>query len=349
MQADKGPNFIDHLVSAEHRARYYQAGRAFSRWARGGMVVEDATGPAGLARKGLAGATRPQSAQAIVEFLLVSVPLLALIFGILEFGLAFFESANLDFVTRDMARTVAVCATKCDQMASDNITPVYRDFPLIQRIENYNMNLDNVEYVLIQHVGEVQDNPQVITGTAQTIGRVGPDIYANYKYQWQLYAPSRISLPASDPRHNNVPARTNNPYNLKLNDALPSQIPSLGSLPMNPDNSNANFNGYRSNPCSASTDPATVCRKNIPAANADGSASGGAADPIWRGRYQCVPTDRFYVQIVYRHTWITPFLPTVNTSGRTQTLQGFGANNALFMSSKIYEKIEPTLYSQSSC
>lgn len=345
MQADKGPNFIDHLISAEHRARYYQAGRAFSRWARGGMVVEEA---AGLARKGLAGATRPQSAQAIVEFLLVSVPLLALLFGILEFGLAFFESTNLDFVTRDMARTVAVCATTCDQYDSSTGKLVYRDFSLLQKIETYNMNLDNVEYVLIQHVGEQQDIPQVITGTAQTIGRVGPDIYANYQYHWQLYAPSKINFPASDPRKNSVPARSaaNNPSNLKLNDALPNQIPSLGSLPMNPDGSNTNFNGYRSNPCNLLVE--ANCRQNIPAAKADGSASGGLANPVWNGRYQCVPTDRFYVQIVYRHTWITPFLPTVNTSGRTQTLQGFGANNALFMSSKIYEKIEPTLYSQSS-
>jgi len=119
---------------------------------------------------------------------------------------------------------------------------------------------------------------------------------------------------------------------------------------MNPDGSNANFNGYRSNPCNSTNDPASSCRQNIPAAKADGSANpSGTPDVIWRGRYQCVPTDRFYVQIVYRHTCITPFLPTVNASGRTQTLQGFNNNSALFLSSKIYEKIEPTLYSQTNC
>jgi hypothetical protein len=354
MRADKDHNIIAQLISVEHRARLGRAGRAFSRWARGGLPLTDANGSAGLARRGLAGATRPQSAQAIVEFLLVSVPLLAMIFGILEFGIAFFESTTLDFATRDLARATAVCATECDKtVISGTGSVLYRDNQILSKIQGYNINVDDIEYVLIQHVGETEDLPTVVSGVAKDPGRAGPDTYANYQYHWQLYAPSKANFPASDPRKNSVPARASNPNNFKLADALPSQIPSLnsaGGLPMNPDGSNTNFNGYRSNPCSSSSDPTTICRKNIPAAKADGSANTLKANrPIWTGRYQCVPTDRFYVQVVYRHTWITPFLPTVNMTGRTQTLQGFGNNAALFLSTKVYEKVEATLYSNGAC
>ncbi len=57
---------------------------------------------------------RPVSAQALVEFMLVSIPLLATMFGIFEFGLAFWDLAQLAQVTRDAAREVAACANQCD-------------------------------------------------------------------------------------------------------------------------------------------------------------------------------------------------------------------------------------------
>ncbi len=353
MQADKEPNFIAQLISADRRADCRRASRAFSRWARGGMNPGEVSGPTGAARRGLAEATRPQSAQAILEFLLVSVPLLAMLFGILEFGLAFFESTNLDFTTREVARTVAVCAGGCDNFSAGG-TVVYRDFDALQKVEQFNMNLDNVEYMLIQHVGEDVDDPAINPdGSGTPIkGRAGPDTYANYKFQYQLYAPSKVNFAATDLRKNSVPARATNPSNLRMADALPSQIPLLNGsgFPYNA-TINANYNGYRSNRCP--TNPpsaASECRTNIPEAKADGTVDNTRpARPVWSGRYLCYPTDRLYVQIVYRHNWITPFLPTVNLNGRSQTLRGFSNQDALYLSSKIYEKVEPQLFSNGSC
>ncbi len=356
MQPDKGPSFIAHLTEAETRRRTL---RNISRWARGGMSVDlEATGPAGLARRGLVGAARPHSAQAIVEFMLVSVPLLAIIFGLLEFGLVFFESTTLDISTRDIARTIAVCGVNCDKYDPTTGVLVYRDYNLRMRLQNqdrgYLLNLDNVEYILLQHVGEDTDLPTVVAGVPLQPGRKGPDTAANYQYHWQLYAPSKSTFAASDPRQNTVPAtgaNRTNPENLRIQDASPSEVKSLGVLP-SLSGVNDNYNGWRSSRCTSSADPATTCRKPIPAANPDGSADtspSASPRPIWTGRFNCIPTDRFYVQIAYRHFWITPFLPTVSTTGRNPSLQGFGERNSLLLFSKIYEKIEPNLYSNGAC
>ncbi len=85
MQENKNNNnnFIERrsLLPAQLQPYSY----ALGRWARGSVLAGPETGWTG---QRLSKLTRPQPAQAIVEFLLVSVPLLALIFGILEFGLA---------------------------------------------------------------------------------------------------------------------------------------------------------------------------------------------------------------------------------------------------------------------
>ncbi|HEX2912603.1 MAG TPA: TadE/TadG family type IV pilus assembly protein [Chloroflexia bacterium] len=365
MQPEKGRNLSRHLLGVEYRTTFRQAGAAFSRWARGGMNVpgNNASSRSRLLQRGLASTTRPQSAQSIVEFLLVSVPLLAIIFGVLEFGLAFYESTNLDWATKEVARVTAACSNSCDKFVQTDPTDpstrtlVYRDNVALKMLNSpsININQENIDYVLIQHVGEQEDDPNPSNNPYQPgtpdYGRLGPDIYMNYKYHWQLYALPKSYLPASDARRNTVPARSSDPDNLKFNDALPTQIPALNNngtslLPMNPDGSNAVYNGWRSNPCLSATDSGG-CRQNILPAKVDGTKDDtGTVKKFWPGRYICVPTDRFYVQIVYRHKWITPFMPTINMAGR-QTLQGFSDSNALVLSSKSYQKVEPQVYIQS--
>jgi hypothetical protein len=347
MQADK--------VIPQTRTRLRRASQDFSRWARGGSPVTPAPGSNSLLNRGVAAAGRPQSAQSILEFLLVSVPLLALIFGILEIGLAFFESTNLDFAASEAARSVSVCANGCDYTSGSTL---YRDYNLLRAMNRVNLRLDNVEYILVQHVGEQVDDPG---GTnLPDLGRSGPDIYNNYKYHWQLYALPKpaASYPSGDPRVNTVAARSDgDALNVKLTDAKCSQVPLLYSA-SNPGNCalswqsyDDDFNGYRSNPC-FSTDASSICRQNIPVSDKFGQPviSGGVTQttPTWPGRYICIPTDRFYVQIVYRHNWITPFMPTVNLNGATQTLRGFGTTNSLILSSKSYYKVEPRQFAGTS-
>lgn len=340
MQADKGSS----PTSGQVRARLQRASRDFSRWARGGPIEAPASGNSFL-NKSLAAAGRPQSAQSILEFLLVSVPLLTIIFAILEIGLAFFESTNLDFAAQEAARSVSVCANSCDAL---NGTVLYRDYNMLRALNRVNLRLENVEYVLIQHVGEQVDDP---AGSGlPDLGRAGPDIYNNYKYHWQLYALPKpaASYPANDPRVNTVPARTGgDPLGVRLADAKCSDVPML-KVPGNPGNCalgwqsyDDDFNGFRSSACFTS-DADAICRKNIPVSDQFGVAISPAQTyPAWPGRYICVPTDRFYVQIVYRHNWITPFMPTLNLDGKTAALRGFGSTNSLILSSKVYQKVEP--------
>jgi hypothetical protein len=348
MQADKGTSPTSGQVNAWLR----RSSRDFSRWARGGQPSSPAADRT-LLNKGLSAAARPQSAQSIVEFLLVSVPLLALIFGILEIGLAFFESTNLDFAAQEAARSASVCANACDVLSG---TTLYRDYNMLRALNTVNIRLDNVEYILIQHVGEQVDDP---AGTnLPDLGRAGPDIYNNYKYHWQLYALPKpaAGFPANDPRVNTVAARSDgDALGVKLADAKCTQIPLLtvnGNCALPWQDYNDQFNGFRSAACFAA-DSATNCRKDIPVSDKYGNAvldgSGNVTtNPAWPGRYICVPTDRYYVQIVYRHNWITPFMPTLNLDGKTSTLRGFGSTNSLILSSKAYQKVEPRQFAGSS-
>ena len=314
--------------------------RTFSRWARGGLSQDELTaaaGVSGFARRGFAQAARPHSAQSIVEFMLISVPLLALIFGIMEFGIAFFESTTLDYTTRNVARSIQVCADQCDVVVSNTV--LYRDYYALKTVRESTLSLDKLEYILIQHVGEQQDVPTV----GQTdYGRAGPDIYANYKYHYQLYAPPKTV--SSNP-NNNVTTRPSDPSNFILNDTTADKVGI--NLPTNGDT--ANNNGWRSVRCIVpfqSYDP--NCRQSVPPANENGSQNTSNTAPPsapWPGRYTCIPTDRFYVQIAYKHYWITPFMPSIDTTSRNPTLQGFSNNNAITLNSVVYQKVEPILYS----
>lgn len=318
------------------------AWQIFCQWARGAMPTSSADGLNGKVRRGLAEATRPQSAQSILEFLLVSVPLLAIIFGTLEFGLAFFKATQLDYVTREVARATALCGADCDQ-PPDSTAVLYRDYYGLRVISNTSMlNPPDIEYILMQHVGEQDDVPTV---GQFNYGRVGPDTYANYPSHYQLYAYPKQGIAA--PRGNGVPPRASDPRGIIFNDANKTQIPLLAGVGSMPNYAyNTNYNGWRSAKCTSEV--TTDCRHSIPKANADGSAAGGTPYPKWAGRYACVPTDRFYVQIALKHYWITPFMPTINTDGRSQGLRGWTAEQAIVLSSKVYQKVEPQLYAQTA-
>jgi TadE-like protein len=317
-------------------ANWRSAARKLNYWARGGVAPLKDDAPA--AQRHLANLARPASAQSIVEFMLISVPLLALIFGIMEFGLVFFKTTNLDFTTRELARTVQICSNECDvTIAADGSIvngyaaggTFYRDYYMLRELNKQinNASAADVEYVMLQHVGEYNDNPLINPETRQpygggrglpVTGRAGPDTYANYQFHYQLYALPKNGFPASNLRSNNVAPRANDVKNIRYNDARPGEIRLLSAngvlgtpvIPFNADNNR--YNGWRANRCLTNETDAT-CRKNIPNANADGTAAGGTPVPTWRGRYVCVPTDRFYVQVVIRHDWITPFLPTIST------------------------------------
>ncbi len=337
-------------TSSQVRTRLHRASRGFLRWARGGQRSSPACSDTFL-NKSLAAAGRPQSAQSILEFLLVSVPLLALIFGILEIGLAFFESTNLDFAAQEASRAVSVCANSCDVLSGSTI---YRDYNMLRALNRVNLRLENVEYVIVQHVGEQEDDPAL--SNLPDLGRAGPDIYANYKYHWQLYAlpKSVVSYPNNDPRANTVAARSDgDALGVRLADAQCNQVPLLtvagnpGGCALAWQSYDDDYNGFRSNTC-FSSDTAADCRKTIPVSDKNGAPVGSQTIVAWPGRYICVPTDRFYVQIVYRHNWITPFMPTLNLDGKTQTLRGFGASNSLILSSKVYQKVEPRQFAGAS-
>ncbi len=307
--------------------------RTISRWARGGVQAAEleGNGLSGVARRGLASATQPHSAQSIVEFMLVSIPLLALIFGIMEFSLAYFESTTVDFVTRDVARSVQICASGCDVVTGTmSAANPYKDYYALKTVRQSTLDLKRLDYVLIQHVGEETDTP--VVGQID-YGRKGPDIYANYQYHYQLYA-----MPNSPV--NSVVARALDPDNLLLADATPGQV-GLGSLPQA--SYNSTNDGYRSAAC-VSPYPGTCRKASVPLANEDGSQLGSTLVD-WSGRHTCDPTDRFYVQLAFRHYWITPFMPTVSTTGMGQSIRGFNGNDYALLSSKVYEKVEPSLFS----
>src|SRR5689334_15249125 len=134
------------------RPNWPQMHRRLSRAARGG----------GSRRRLL----RPASAQALVEFVLVSAPLLGTMFFIFEFGIAFFDLEQLNQAVQQAAREVASCANQCDspppsgQGGSDK--GVYKDMRALQAIVNKNPEQkngtklipENIEYVVIRRVAD---------------------------------------------------------------------------------------------------------------------------------------------------------------------------------------------------
>ena len=314
----------------------------FSRWARGG-VRQDELNSGGAVRRRLAHASQPHSAQSIVEFMLVSIPLLALIMGTMEFSLAFFDNGTVDFVERDVARETANCDQDCDVLQNGTL---YNDYYALQVVVSSTLDMGRVQYVWIQHVGEIHDQPSntivgsdTITDGAVSRGRVETSPYSDYPNQYQLYAPPN-GPSGSNTGSNSVAPRGSDPAHLYLNDATASQV-GMSSIITGGDN--VNNNGWRAASCLPINKTSTNCRNNIPNATSTGNATGNGVH-YWPGRYICEPTDRFFVQVAYRHYWVTPFLPSINASGNGLTLKGFANGTYVLLGAKVYQKVEPTLY-----
>ena len=122
-----------------------------------------------------------------------------------------------------------------------------------------------------------------------------------------------------------------------------------------PSFSNSN---YQSSPClgtapSGPGGPGTGNGSLPDAENNAGAASGFTfncrysytyqSDPNlnWsRGRPVCQPSERFYVEIGYRHHWVTPFLP----GGVGSLSRPTNDNGYIILKQKAYSKVEPRYF-----
>lgn len=294
---------------------------------------------------------RPVSAQALVEFMLVSIPLLATMFGIFEFGLAFWDTQQLAQVTREGARQVASCANQCDgpplegTIASD--TNTYKDVRLLQAVVDAStaqlidsktvqrngtqLNPFNIDYVLLRRVADTAG----ATGMSEFQLNTSTASY-DISGQYQLYV--------YDPNYKNL-----NKF-LPFMDGSAADAARVGL----PAASNIWNTSYLSSPCNGTpVDPRTGPIQNAQPNPATGftftcsysSPSDGvySDDPTkqWiRGRPVCQPTERFYVEVAYRHYWVAPFFPEVGaTVSRPKDQNGF-----VVIKQRVYLKVEPRFF-----
>jgi len=330
---------------------WQQMNRRASRLARGG-VKSSRPNP-----------LRPTTAQALVEFMLISVPLLATMFGIFEFGLAFWDIQQLAQVTREAARETASCSNQCDTVAPDSSGApdpqrVYKDMRALQAVVDKNsyqrngtkLNPVNINYIIIRRVADA-----VGTGSSDSFTLNSPvDLTStDIKGQYQVYVTKFVTgsdgvsrpdtagsyLPFKDPDATQLAA--------VMADAGITDMPNAGT-----DNTS-----YLSSPCSTSTLPGSppgTGTGRITDANKDGQgsfvysclysgATGKSNDPKYnwsRGRPICQPADRFYLEISYRHYWATPFFPEVGVAvSRPKNDSGF-----VTIKQRVYLKVEPNYF-----
>lgn len=228
---------------------------------------------------GLVGKTfKPTSAQALVEFVYVSIPMLFLFLGLFEFGVAYWNQQKLEQVTRETARRIAICQNNCD---------VYNDFALTGPdafpltafwltnnssgntpvASNYQLDPSKVNYIWFQRISNsgtitlsAEDQPPVISRSITATG--------DYKPLFRIYT-----------------------Y-----DGSGSAFP---QFPFKYDVT------YKS-PYDGSSTP--VNSVGWP------SASYNVGATRYSGRSACEPTHRFFVQISWKHSWLSPikFLPMGN-------------------------------------
>jgi hypothetical protein len=70
-----------------------------------------------------------------------------------------------------------------------------------------------------------------------------------------------------------------------------------------------------------------------------------SGNPIYnwsRGRPVCQPTERFYIEVAYRHFWITPFLPEVGVT--VSRPKGPNENGFVVIKQRAYLKVEPRFF-----
>lgn len=257
---------------------------------------------------GVSKAFQPSSAQALLEFALVSIPLLMLMIGIFEFGLAYFDMTKLDTTTREVARRLTVCANFCDYSEKYNLTSggnvPYDIFALAIITANDYDNPARLEPANIQYIHFQRVNTEGTTTTTAT---------TNY-----------VNL-GGVPKDANTVTGT---------DTLP-----LGLRPF--------YMHYKYDSTQTSVAPYKLDTNYVPAGlNADqrpyqyrGWPSKGydtSGNYHVNGRNICEPTDRFYVQISYLHNWVTPLGSLT------------GLNGGVVLNRQINGKIEAKYYQSSA-
>jgi hypothetical protein len=254
------------------------------RLARGNsysVVSEGATEPDSLVSKTL----KPTSAQALVEFIYVSIPMLMLFIGILEFGVVFWNNQRLELVTREFARRTAICANGCD---------AYKEY-----------GFD----------GDPTNNPDVFVLSGIWSASSPPLPPTPIQPQnWYFIDPARINyiwIQRISPSGNITP-----------NAALGETAPIIARPnTTTPDGTYGRlFVMYRYNAArspyapfsldTASPSPAGYTRLN----KGYPSAGYNVGSTRYIGRSACEPTHRFWVEVQWRHNWISPvqFLPMGN-------------------------------------
>ncbi|MEI6043477.1 MAG: TadE/TadG family type IV pilus assembly protein [Chloroflexota bacterium] len=308
---------------------------------------------------------RPVTAQALVEFMLVSIPLLATMFAIFEFGMAFWDLEQVSQVTREAARETAACANQCDDQVkrtTTSDTAYYKDLRALQAIINKNQILgpDNITYV--DYSNGTRLNPAnidyiLIRRVADAEAFSGMDYFKlntangslDISTQYQMYVPYLIN--------GQVPANRFIPFQ----DATVSQTIQIG-LPdptKSTDGTNATlpfFNSnYLSSPCinivatgAISYTDSTKFSKGAVGMNFTcryNDTTAHKSDPVYnwsRGRPVCQPADRFYVEVAYRHYWVAPFFPEVGVS--VSRPKGPNENGFIVIKQRSYLKVEPRFF-----
>lgn len=283
--------------------------------------------------------TRPLEGQGLVEFALILPVLMLIIIGIMEFGLAYFDAGKTDYSAREVARGVAICGNACDlneQLANGNATAFQYDLKDLALIANDGyvnapapsptlINPSLVEYIWIQRV---YDNGYAVPVTGTVGGTYKIDTTNNqidYRPYFNYFIYDQNWGKSTDT--NAVPFVFGTP-NAAPDASHPTgsngcQTDPWKSIAANEYNSVQGISGYPYSPASS-----CVYWPSVPSTSP--------------GRGVCEPTNRFFVEVGYRHYWITPLIPS--------------ANGYIILKSRIYMKIEPRYFNnqnaqgaQSSC
>jgi hypothetical protein len=197
-----------------------------------------------------------------------------------------------------------------------------------------------VNYVLIRRVADTTP-----TGGLEPFKLNTADGQVDISTQYQLYvlnvdnngqlpadhflpfrdatADEAISIGLPDPR---VPVKTGTFYNTNY---LSSPCVGTAKVPA--------FDDVTNSP-NAQDKTTFTCRYDNTTAN--------STNPIYnwyRGRPVCQPTERFYVEVAYRHYWVTPFLPEVGVT--LSRPKGPNENGFVLIKQRAYLKVEPRFFS----
>ncbi|NWJ45867.1 MAG: pilus assembly protein [Chloroflexi bacterium] len=251
-------------------------------------------------------AFRPTSAQALLEFVLVTIPMLITMVGIFEFGLLYNDVAKLDFTTREVTRILGICSNGCDSSDNYNLAssssgkPIPYDIAALAFISASDnpapLTPENINYIHLQRTSIDGSLSVSLTGTTYiSKGSSLPvDVYTTYGsdgnrlgmrpfYAHYVYTTTQSTF---------APYVSDDSY-------VPAGV-SLSQLPYN----------YRGWP-----------------------SKGYDSGKGWvNGRNVCEPTDRFYVEISYKHKWITPLVPWT------------GSNSSINLTRRVPGKIEPLFF-----